>query len=884
MGIVIRRRRPATPGPPVEVVTPRTNQAMITPAENGFASISPRGTYGFEIAVSRDRKQFLLRAEDPHGRRVHDAAEQFAVAYAQAGLRLVDPAADPVRMRPGEQSLSCAFRLARPEYLPMRTFTDLEVDDTRSAQADPVLGLLGAMGGLPEGWRALSQLSCAPAPRGWGAGYQHLARERHPQPDAENGSGLGGVLVLLVLVAGGLGAVRVYDWYRAGEWLAVTVALTGIVLTLPLLILLARRLLRREPPPDPQLVREKIDRPGHLAGLRVTVFAPGDVPPEEVRGRLQRIADAYGVYNHGNGNALVPWVVTGRTSDLARLASIPPMGVLNTRELAGLWHLPQAESDVALVERTAARAVLPLPEHVSGPCRIGVSRKQDRTVEVGLPEEVLSRHGLLVAKARRGKSSLLLSLARHMMLRRQALFVFDPHSDLARAVLGIVPPELLGSVVYLDVSNTERPFGLNLLDVQLWRDQDKAVSSTLKIFKQQFGAAWGGRMEDVFGHALHTLYEANESLCAESPHGRNEQYTILDVSELLGVPAFQESVLKRVRNPTILRWWRGYFANLNANQQKEFVNPVQTKVQAYARMRHARLIVGQPRSTIDPHGLLRNGSVVVVNTAKGEVGEDTAGLVGAALINLLSQLVAQQGARPEQERSRATLVVDEFHSMPGADYEYVLSELPKFGANMWLATQSLGRLAALDRASGRGLVSTVFSTVDQLFAFHTSAEDARYLVPELGEGLREADLGELSSYHCYARLTLGGRRQPAFSVELDPPPVPDPERTRALASESYGFYGRTREAVENDLRSAYARIDEACKAKKEAKRSEASGGEPNQGIDRDKAAQGTSRRGRSKNGGSRSRASQVASSVGVVAEPADVDETWTDEEGESDGW
>lgn len=149
MGIVIRRRRPATPGPPVEVVTPRTNQAMITPAENGFASISPRGTYGFEIAVSRDRKQFLLRAEDPHGRRVHDAAEQFAVAYAQAGLRLVDPAADPVRMRPGEQSLSCAFRLARPEYLPMRTFTDLEVDDTRSAQADPVLGLLGAMGSLP---------------------------------------------------------------------------------------------------------------------------------------------------------------------------------------------------------------------------------------------------------------------------------------------------------------------------------------------------------------------------------------------------------------------------------------------------------------------------------------------------------------------------------------------------------------------------------------------------------------------------------------------------------------------------------------------------------------------------------------------------------------
>ena len=102
MGIVIRRRRPATSAPPVEVVTPRTNQAMITPAENGFASISPRGRYGFEIAVNRDRKQFLLRGEGPDGGRVHDAAEQFAVAYAQAGLRPVDPSTDPARVRPDE--------------------------------------------------------------------------------------------------------------------------------------------------------------------------------------------------------------------------------------------------------------------------------------------------------------------------------------------------------------------------------------------------------------------------------------------------------------------------------------------------------------------------------------------------------------------------------------------------------------------------------------------------------------------------------------------------------------------------------------------------------------------------------------------------------------
>src|SRR5438128_9206632 len=70
--------------------------------------------------------------------------------------------------------------------------------------------------------------------------------------------------------------------------------------------------------------------------------------------------------------------------------------------------------------------------------------------------------------------------------------------------------------------------------------------------------------------------------------------------------------------------------------------------------------------------------------------------------------------------------------MPGADYEAILSELAKYGANLILATQSLTRLETLDRDQGRSLRATVFANLDGLFAFHTSAEDARYLVRELG--------------------------------------------------------------------------------------------------------------------------------------------------------
>src|SRR5207248_3452576 len=85
--------------------------------------------------------------------------------------------------------------------------------------------------------------------------------------------------------------------------------------------------------------------------------------------------------------------------------------ILTTRELAGLWHLPHAASDVTLVERTTARHWLPLPTSVVGGCRIGVSRHQGRTIPVELPDDVLARHLLLVAKTRRGKSTLMLRLA-----------------------------------------------------------------------------------------------------------------------------------------------------------------------------------------------------------------------------------------------------------------------------------------------------------------------------------------------------------------------------------------------------------------------------------------------------------------------------------------
>jgi len=816
------RRRPSPVMHPelVEIVTPRTNAAVITPAENLLAAISLSEPFSLEITATSQARRFVARAGNLVMRK--HLEDQLGVAYPQADLRHLDidryPGLDPAWCHPDERVAACTLTLRGPTYLPLRTFRDSDVVADRAAQADPVLGILGALSDLPPGWRSLSQLVLAPAPDDWCKEYLRLTVE-HPlaseRASAQADTSLAPVFMWAALLAAGCLAYQGYQWFSAGQWLPLALLVGGIGVGVPAAMLLIRRLLKRTIY-DMRLVQEKVSRIAYRTEIRLAVIAPADAPPAAMDERLDRLAKAYRQFSLAAGNGLEPRRLRKDDLDLSQLRPLAPARsrpVLNTRELAGLWHLPQALADVPLLERTGARRHLPRPFSVTHGCRVGVSAHQGRSVPVSLPAELLRRHLLLVAKTRRGKSSLLLRIAAYLMEsmapdgRAPMLLLVDPHRDLAEAVLGVVPSSRQGDVVYLDVSDRSRPFGLNLLDVRLGWDRDKAVSNALSIFRREFDRFWGPRMEDAFRFGLLTLFEVNQAICADDVNGRGRQHTILQVPTVLTDEVFRKRVLRLVSDPVIKGWWSGYFDQLDRRLRVEIANPVVSKVNKYAGSRAARSIVGQPRSTIDPSGWLRSGSIVVVNTAKGTIGEDTAALIGGSLINLVGLIIGEQAALPDDRRRPATLIVDEFHTLPGADYEGILSELAKYGASLILATQSLARLEALDRDQGRSLRSTVFANLDGLFVFHTSAEDARYLVRELGGEIDEHDLIELGEHQCYAKLSAGGERLPTFSVSLDPPPPSDPLLRDQITSLSSARYGRDVAAVEEDLRSALARAE-----------------------------------------------------------------------------
>jgi hypothetical protein len=315
-------------------------------------------------------------------------------------------------------------------------------------------------------------------------------------------------------------------------------------------------------------------------------------------------------------------------------------------------------------------------------------------------------------------------------------------------------------------------------------------------------------MESAFRYALRTLYQANEAICAADPKaGRRRQYTILHVPELLVDPAFRRSVIALTNDPDIPRWWTKYFDTMDRHLQAEVINPVQTKIHKFAGSMVARGIVGQACSTIDPKSWIASGAVVIVNTAAGTLGEDTAGLLGSVLVNLVSIALAEQAGLDRQKRRRLTLLVDEMHIMPGISYESIVSELAKYGANLILATQSLARLDVVDRDQERALRATLFSNIDGLFVFNVSAEDAAYLILELGPQIDVEDLVSLPEHHCYVRISVNGDRVPTFSVQLDPPPPSDPALRQRLADESAARYGRDVAIVKAEFLASFERID-----------------------------------------------------------------------------
>jgi hypothetical protein len=524
---------------------------------------------------------------------------------------------------------------------------------------------------------------------------------------------------------------------------------------------------------------------------------------------IDRLASAFRVYHLAAGNFFVPrrlssWrarrLLTTRAASLLhrpwwRAAFLTP------EEVASLYHFPPGLRDLAFVERAGART-RPVPwqltARVGPPC--GENWHQGRYAPVFFPRDMLEYNLLALAGTGKGKSSLFVHLARRVFAdeTKRALILVDPHGDLARDVLGAVPPERRTEIVYLSLAEQTNPLGLNFLDMADGQDRERVVDTLVHAFRVWWGGrgenrAWGPRLENTLQYCLLTLCEVNRVRCQADPvHGPERQCTILSVVPLLQRPAYQKALLSEIHDEDIWSWWKGYYSRQKEDDQLDIAASVITRLSKFRASRLVRRLVGQPVSTLSLPDIITHGRLLIINTASGIVGEDTSTLMGSMLLGLLHACIARQAEHPSERRPAVYVLLDEMQKFTGVDLNAMMAELRKYGAHFALATQSFGYLEELDAT----LPHTVLANTDHLFAFDMGAQDARRMADEIGDGIRAEDILALENYTCYARLSLQGARLPAFSMRLLQPPASDPARVNWLQERSAQLYGRPAAVVD----------------------------------------------------------------------------------------
>ena len=773
--------------PPVllAVTPPRTGERTLLGVENLLQSIAVPEPFSLELAGDADGVQLLARCQD--GQVVRS---QIAAHYPQARIRQVPVDEDPIFVHVGEQAWGLTLRSGGPEYVPLRTFRD---DDLLDAGSDPLLAVIGSLSTLRPGERILCRLLLRSLGPDWSQAHQQKAfknpGQQRPDPSYTYHTRplqLDGV-TMAVLGAGALLALRGYLWVQDGEFLKASLLAAGSLLG----IIVAgwgwwRWKQARSRVHDPLLIKEKVGRIAFEGELEVIAVLPDGVGEQRAREVLDSVAAAYRHYDHPAGARFK----VGKVRTIVPIMNLHPAGpgllgkrsVLGVREAAALWHPPGERDETPLVERSGSRALSPSARSVSGGALVG-DTTAGTSHPIRFPGDLLRRHHLYVARTRMGKSTLMHHIVTHKLREKaegrdnDAIVVVDPHADLVAGILEQVPESLIDKVRLIDLGDQTRAPGINLLDTRVFSDRDRTADSVVRVARGLW-EQWGPRMQSILEQTVKTLHEANE----HPTTAEDQQHTILDGLRLLSNDPFRNSVLAKVSDPYILEWWARDFGGWHRQYRAEALAPVQTRLSYYASSKRARAILGQPRSTIDLRETILDGGVLLVNTSQGTVGRDVAALVGASLLNLVDSVIREQAAVALSQRRGALVVVDEMQSMPGVDYESMLSELGKFGASFILATQSLAKLEDLSPT----MRDTLLANVGCLAVFQVAGNDARQLVWELGkERVSEDDITSLDVHHCYVRATVGAERMPAFSMMVRKPEDGDAaiaERIRAATT------------------------------------------------------------------------------------------------------
>ena len=399
----------------------------------------------------------------------------------------------------------------------------------------------------------------------------------------------------------------------------------------------------------------------------------------------------------------------------------------------------------------------------------------------GIKQKNRRGHMYIIGKTGTGKSTLIENMAISDIKNGYGVALIDPHGDMAEEILDYVPKKRIKDVIYFNPADLENPIAFNPLEKVPKDFHHLVASGIVSTFKKIWSESWGPRLEHILRHALLSLLEYPNS-------------TLLDLPKLLTDKDFRKNVINYITHPQVREFWLSEFDKYSVWLRSEAISPILNKISQFLISIPLRNIVCQKENTFDVRQAMDEGKILIVNLAKGKIGEDNCSLLGALVVTKIQLAALSRADLPEENRKPFYLYVDEIHGFITLSFADILSEARKYGLNLILAHQYIEQLDERIRAA-------IFGNVGTIISFRIGAEDAKYLAQEFAPIFNEADLINLPNFHIYLKLMIDGvTSQPFSAITLRLREI-NTSHKEEIIEFSRKRYTRPRTAVEREIMS-----------------------------------------------------------------------------------
>jgi hypothetical protein len=462
---------------------------------------------------------------------------------------------------------------------------------------------------------------------------------------------------------------------------------------------------------------------------------------------------------------------------------------LNFHELASLFHFPAATQDASqLKQAKSGSAPAPMDMGNQG-ILLGYNEYRGKLTPVHFAPADRLRHFYTIGQTGVGKSQMFLKMIIQDIKNGDGCCFIDPHGSDVQTILANIPPERMDDVIYFDPSHVERPMGLNMLEYDITRPQQKSlvISELLGIFDKLFDMkAQGGAM---FGQ-----YFRNSALLVMSdPDSGN---TLMEITRVLGDKAFRDMKLSKCKDPLIIEFWKAAEKTTGDQGLENFVPYISGKFDDFISNEFMRPVVLQEKSAFNFRDVMDKKKILLVNLSKGLLGENNAKLIGLILVGKLQMAAMSRADSADLSQFPPFYVyLDEFQNVVTDSVSAILSEARKYKLSLNMTHQYLGQLPDFIKGA-------VFGNVGSMAFFRINDEDAKFVEPRIQPQFTKDDILKLDNFNNITSFLVNGRPTSAFNMMTTYDgyaPKGNPEQVNAVKQLSYMKYGRDRAEIEQEI-------------------------------------------------------------------------------------